>query len=77
MFIFGGLLILAGSLIRIESFLLVLFLIIPSLMVAYRFFHFKDLIIGSGIAIFVVALFYLFNIIYVKSSPQWDYFFHI
>jgi hypothetical protein len=74
MFIFGGLLILAGSLIRIESFLLVLLLIFPSLLVAYRFFELKKLIIGSGIAIFMVALFYLFNIVYVKSSPQWDSF---
>jgi hypothetical protein len=74
MFIFGGLLILAGSLIRIESFLLVLLLIFPSMLVAYRFFELKKLIIGSGIAIFVVALFYVFNIVYVKSSPRWDSF---
>jgi hypothetical protein len=74
MFVFGGMLILAGSLVRIESFLLVLLLIFPSLLVAYRFFHLKKLVISSAIAIFVVALFYLFNVVYVKSSPQWNSF---
>jgi hypothetical protein len=74
MFVFGGLLILTGSLVRIESFLLVLLLIFPSSLVAYRFFHLKNLIVGSGVAILVVALFYLFNLFYVKSSPQWNSF---
>jgi len=74
MFIFGGLLILAGSLVRIESFLLVLLLIFPSLLVANHFFHLKNLIVSSGIAILVVALFYLVNVVYVKSSPPWNSF---
>ena len=75
MLFFGGLLILAGSLIRIESFLLVLLLIFPSLIITHRFFDLKNLIISSLISILVVALFYLFNTIYVKSFPQWDSFY--
>ena len=75
MLFFGGLLILAGSLIRIESFLLVLLLILPSLIIAHRFFDIKNLMISSLISILVVALFYLFNTIYVKSFPQWDSFY--
>jgi hypothetical protein len=75
MLIFGGLLILAGSLIRIESFLLVLLLIFPALMFIRRFFHLKNLVISSAITILVVGLFYLFNTLYVKSFPQWDAFY--
>jgi hypothetical protein len=75
MLLFGGLLILAGSLIRIESFLLVLFLILPSLIIIHRFFGIKNLIISSLISILVVASFYLFNTIYVKSFSQWDSFY--
>src|ERR1700690_552867 len=75
MFIFGGLLILPGRLIRIESFLLVLLLILPSLAVMYRLFDVKNLIISSMVAILVVALCYFFNMVYVKSFPQWDSFY--
>ena len=73
--IFGGLLVLAGSLIRVESFLLVLLMIFPSWLFIYRFFDLKKLIISLLAAIFVVALFYLFNTIYVKSFPQWESFY--
>ena len=75
MFLFGGLLILAGSLIRIESFLLVLLLVFPSLVFMVRFFHLKNLLISFTTIILVVALFYLFNTIYVKSFPQWNAFY--
>src|SRR5271157_2785299 len=71
MLIFGGLLVLAGSLIRVESFLLVLLMIFPSWLFIYRFFDLKKLIISSLTAIIVVASFYLFNTMYVKSFPQW------
>ena len=73
--LFGGLLILAGSLIRIESFLLALLMIFPSLIIIHRFFDLKNLIISSLTAIIVVASFYLFNMIYVKSFPQWKSFY--
>ena len=75
MLLFGGSLILAGSLIRIESFLLVLLLILPSLIIVHRFFDIKNLMISSLISILVIASFYLFNILYVKSFPQWDSFY--
>jgi hypothetical protein len=75
MLLFGGLLILAGSLIRIESFLLVLLMIFPSLIIIHGFFDLKNLITSSLISILVVALFYLFNTIYVKSFPQWNSFY--
>jgi hypothetical protein len=75
MLIFGGLLVLAGSLIRVESFLLVLLMIFPSWLFICRFFDLKKLSISLLAAIFAVALFYLFNTIYVKSSPQWDSFY--
>ena len=71
----GGLLILAASLIRIESFLLVLLMILPSLIIVHRFFDIKNLIISSLISILVIASFYLFNILYVKSFTQWDSFY--
>ncbi len=75
MLLFGGLLILAGSLIRIESFLLVLLVIVPSLIIIHSFFDHKNLIISLLTAIIVVASFYLFNMIYVKSFPQWKSFY--
>jgi hypothetical protein len=75
MLLFGGLLILAGSLIRIESFLLVLLLVFPSMIFMVRYFHLKNLLISFTTIILVVALFYLFNTIDVKSFPQWDYFY--
>ena len=75
MLLFSGLLILAGSLIRIESVFLVLLLILPSLIIVHRFFDIKNLMISSLISILVIASFYLFNILYVKSFPQWDSFY--
>jgi len=75
MLVFGCLLVVAGSLIRIESFLLVLLLIFPPLLFIYRFFDIKYLIISSMAAILAVALFYLFNTLYLKSFPQWDSFY--
>jgi len=75
MLLFGGLLILAGSLIRVESFLLVLLVIFPCMIIIHRFFDLKNLVISSLTAIIVVASFYIFNIIYVKSFPQWKSFY--
>ncbi|MGA7193651.1 MAG: hypothetical protein WBW94_08475, partial [Anaerolineales bacterium] len=75
MLVFGSLLIVAGSLIRIESFLLVLLLIFPASILIHRFFSPKLLIVILVVTIFVVMLFYLFNILYVKSSSQWESFY--
>ncbi|HUH97480.1 MAG TPA: hypothetical protein VLZ89_08995 [Anaerolineales bacterium] len=75
MLLFGPGLILAGSLIRIESFLLVLLLIFPALLIIHRFFRLKSLIINLMITILVVAACYLWNVSYVRSSPQWSSFY--
>jgi len=75
MLVFGGFLILVGSLIRIESFLLVLLLVFPPLIFILRFFEWKELIVHFAIIFLVVALCYLFNAVYVKSFPKWDSFY--
>ena len=72
MLLLGGLFILAGSLVRIESFLLVLLLFFPSMIFMVRFFQVKNLLTRFAVIILVVALLYLFNVVYVKSFPQWD-----
>ena len=75
MLVLGGLLIVAGSLLRVESFLLALLLVFPVLIMIQRFFCLKNLILSSLAAILVVAIFYVFNIFYVSSSPEWNSFY--
>jgi len=75
MTVFGGLLILMGSLIRVESIFLVLLLSLPCLAVVYRWFELRKLATGLAITITAVIAFYLFNSIYVGSFPQWDSFY--
>jgi len=73
--IFGGLLILTGSLIRIESFLLVLLLTFPSFIFIQHWFRLKDWMVSLGVVFLAVVSFYAFNAVYVKSSPQWASFY--
>lgn len=73
--IFGGLLILASSLIRPQSFLLVFLVILPCLLIMGRFFRIKVLACTfAGTAVLVTGC-YAFDRIYVRSYPAWDSFY--
>jgi len=73
--IFGGSLMLAGSLIRIESFLLVLLLTFPTFIFIQHWFRLKAWMVSLGVVFLAIVSFYAFNAVYVKSSPQWASFY--
>ncbi len=70
--IWGALLTLMGSLIRIESCLLALIIVVPSLVASFRSFHFRNLVISIGITTLLVVCAYEFDRGYVRSSPSWN-----
>jgi len=70
--VYGGLLILIGSLIRIESVFLVLLVILPSSLIIYRVFDIKVSAITFGITIIMIAGCYAFDKIYVGMHPDWN-----
>jgi hypothetical protein len=73
--LFGGVLVLVGSLIRFESFLLVLLLLVPSTLILHRFFNLRVLILAMGGAAILVAACFLFDKIYVLRNPEWNAFY--
>ena len=63
-FVIGVTLVLAGSLIRIESMLLMSVLFLPALLLFYRSLKFKKLVISFSILGLLVLAGYLFNSLY-------------
>jgi hypothetical protein len=74
-FIFGCLLILVASLIRLESFLLVLLVLLPSTLLMHRFLNLKVLIMAVGAAALLITACILFDKFYVLSNPEWSSFY--
>ncbi len=74
-YIFGGILIFAGGLIRIESVLLVLLSIGASVILMHRSFNLKSLIIASVGIGFLVSGSFLFDKFYVQSHADWQAFY--
>jgi len=74
-FIFGGVLVLVASLIRLESFLLVLLVLLPSTLIIHRYFNLRVLIIAMGSAALLVTASFLFDRLYVLSNPEWNAFY--
>ena len=70
--VYGGLLILIGSLIRLESIPLVLLVILPTSLIMYRIFDIKVLTIAFAITSLAVAGCYTYDKIYVESHPDWN-----
>ena len=70
--VYGGFLILIGSLIRLKSILLVLLLILPTSLIMYRVFNIKVLTIAFAITSLAVAGCYTYDKIYVESHPDWN-----
>ena len=70
--VYGGLLILIGSLIRLELILLVLLVILPTLLIMYRIFDIKVLTIAFAITSLAVAGCYTYDKIYVEMHPDWN-----
>jgi len=68
----GSGLVLAGSLIRIQSMLLALAVVLPPLLFCIRSFKFKNLILVLAVTGALVAGSYAFNRLYVRSSPEWN-----
>ncbi len=67
----GIFMVLAGSLIRIESSLIVLALLLPAVILLFKSFHLRRLILSLGILVALVAGGYLFDRLYVSSFPDW------
>ena len=70
-FVIGVTLVLAGSLIRIESMLLMSVLFLPALLLFYHSLKFKKLVLSFSILGVLVLAGYLFNSLYVQSHPDW------
>jgi hypothetical protein len=71
LFAAGTFLVLAGSLIRIESLLFVLVLTLPAIVLCYRSFNIRNLLIALTAAGFLVASCTLFDRLYLRASPEW------
>ncbi len=74
-YFFGGILIFAGSLIRIESVLLVLLSTGLSIVLMRRLFDLKRLIIAFAAVGLLASGSYLFDKLYVRSHPEWQSFY--
>src|SRR5258708_5560515 len=70
--IFGGLLVLAASLIRIESTALVFLVIIPAGVVVAKWFRTRRLLLGLAATGLLVLLGAAFDNLYVRSHPDWS-----
>ncbi len=68
----GSLLVLAGSLIRLDSVLLVLLVVLPAGLMLHWMFQRKTLLIRLGATGLMVAGCYAFDRIYVSMHPAWD-----
>ncbi len=61
-----------GSLIRFESWLLVLVILLPALAVSLRSFKLTDLAVGLALMGLVTLGGFVFNRLYIRSSPAWS-----
>ncbi len=73
-FLFGVMLILAGSLVRLESTALVLIILIPGIVTCYRFFPIKNLILAFAVSGTLVLGCYAFNLAYLHQFPDWYFY---
>jgi hypothetical protein len=73
-FLLGVVLILTGSLLRLESTELVLAILIPSLVICYRFFPIKNLILACVTSSTLVLGCYAFNLLYLHQYRDWYFF---
>jgi hypothetical protein len=69
---YGSLLILIGSLIRIESVLLIFLAILPAVLIALRIFNVKTLTVSLAVTGILVGGGYAFDRIYVSLHPDWN-----
>jgi len=70
--VWGTVLILVASLIRIESVALVFLPIIPFLIYSYRLFNIRRFVLTSVIAGCLLLGFYLFDNAYISHFPEWN-----
>ena len=73
-FLFGVILILAGSLVRLELTELVLIILIPGIVICYRFFPIKNLILAFAVSGILVLGCYAFNLAYLRQFPDWYFY---
>jgi hypothetical protein len=69
--IFGCIFILVSSLIRIESPLLVVLIVLPAAIIYHRSFHLRALLLALIVTGSLVTGCYAFNKAYLQSSPDW------
>ena len=72
LFFLGSGLVLAGCLIRIEAMFLALALVLSSLVFCAGSFKLKNLILALAVTGGLVAGSYVFDRLYVQSSPEWN-----
>jgi len=73
-FLFGVILILTGSLVRLESTALVLVILIPGIVICHRFFPIKNLILAFAVSGALVLGCYAFNLAYLRQFPDWYFY---
>ncbi len=72
LFVPGVALILVSSLIRMDSLLLVLLTLLPTLALSYRFFETRPLAVALLATAGLVFVGYWFDSAYVRADPQWS-----